>query len=310
MAYEDTFFDIPYVKLQFILEILEDTILPQTKVSALRGGMGEMLLQQNCVRDRDCVNCPFQKDCLVWDTFYSRAETRPDYVTGKDSVGYLIECGDLSTHFSAGSQLTFRLILFGRSITFFNVYLQAIAYLGMCGLGKYHAKFRIAEVRNALGKALIADQRLDMREYRIRTLGDYVRGRKRKLEKEGDHYVLVFVSPLCMKYHGEYLEQFSGEALVRGAMRRIQMLDFYMGHEAEQAEPTCFPEIKTQQVRGAEMSRYSSTQDAKMSLSGIRGKAVFEAIPEDCLDYLLAGELTHIGKNTSFGFGQYILKRE
>lgn len=35
---------VRYVKLHFHLRILEDTQLPKNKVSALRGGMGEMLL--------------------------------------------------------------------------------------------------------------------------------------------------------------------------------------------------------------------------------------------------------------------------
>ena len=33
-------------------------------------------------------------------------------------------------------------------------------------------------------------------------------------------------------------------------------------------------------------------------------------MPEDCLDYLIAGELTHVGRNSSFGFGKYVLRRE
>ena len=33
-------------------------------------------------------------------------------------------------------------------------------------------------------------------------------------------------------------------------------------------------------------------------------------MPEDCLGYLIAGELTHVGRNSSFGFGKYVLLRE
>ena len=39
---------IRYIKLHFTIVLLTDTILPVDKVSALRGGMGEMLLRANC----------------------------------------------------------------------------------------------------------------------------------------------------------------------------------------------------------------------------------------------------------------------
>ena len=44
-----------------------------------------------------------------------------------------------------------------------------------------------------------------------------------------------------------------------------------------------------------------------MPLRGIRGGMQLEKIPEDLILLLLAGEVTHIGKNTSFGFGRYRL---
>ncbi|MCC8150319.1 MAG: CRISPR system precrRNA processing endoribonuclease RAMP protein Cas6 [Lachnospiraceae bacterium] len=302
--------EIPYVKLQFQLEILENTILPQTKTSALRGGMGEMLLRQNCVRDRKCDRCPFQKRCVVWDTFYSRMEQKPGYVTGKESVGYLIECRDYSTHFATGSRLDFYLTLFGDSIVFFQMYLQAFTYLGMAGLGKNHSRFRLLEVKTMAGRRLMHDNEVDMQCYQIRTLRDYVERRKDSLRQKQGNYTMLFLSPLSMKFQGEYLNRFSGEAVVKGAMRRIEMLNYYIGNEIEMPECSEFPKIAKQRIRREETHRYSSTQDARIRLPGIKGKILFETIPEECLDYLLAGEITHIGKNTSFGFGQYIMGKE
>ena len=51
--------------------------------------------------------------------------------------------------------------------------------------------------------------------------------------------------------------------------------------------------------------RYSGTQDKKVALRGVKGDMVLSDIPEDLLPVLLAGEVMHIGKNTSFGFGRY-----
>ena len=57
--------DIRYTKLTFTIEFTEDTMLPKQKVSAIRGGIGEMLLRANCVRRRECEGCDFADECIV-----------------------------------------------------------------------------------------------------------------------------------------------------------------------------------------------------------------------------------------------------
>ena len=90
-------FEIPYIRLRFLTELLADARMPETKTAALRGGMGEMMLRQNCVMDRNCGKCFFHKACIVRNAFYTRMEKKPAYVTGDESVGYLIECTDPCT---------------------------------------------------------------------------------------------------------------------------------------------------------------------------------------------------------------------
>ena len=301
--------DIPYIRLGFFAELTEDTQMPPAKTAALRGGMGEMLLTQNCVSDRKCENCRFNKVCVVMHTFYSPMDRKPPYVTGPDSVGYLIECTDRRTHFRKGSRFSFNLILFGDSIAFFNIYLQAFCQLGMYGLGKHKARFRIREVRNTAGLPVVRGNEVEMSRYRTGMAGDYVRHRKQELKSTEGDWTLTFVTPLSMKYRQNYMKQFYGEALVKGAARRVQMLDYYTGTEADVPEFAAYPRIRAQTVREESVKRYSGTQDSRMTLRGITGTVVFEDMPDDCLDYLIAGELTHIGRNTSFGFGKYVIGR-
>ena len=40
-------------------------------------------------------------------------------------------------------------------------------------------------------------------------------------------------------------------------------------------------------------------------MKGIKGYALLPELPQDIIYLLLAGELIHIGKNTSFDFGKY-----
>ena len=51
---------IRYVDLTFVLEIER------------KGLLGQMLLEQNCIRNRKCESCDFEKECLVRRTIYSK----------------------------------------------------------------------------------------------------------------------------------------------------------------------------------------------------------------------------------------------
>ena len=47
---------------------------------------------------------------------------------------------------------------------------------------------------------------------------------------------------------------------------------------------------------------------ALLALCGVKGYMRLSMLPEEMLAALLAGEILHIGKNTSFGFGRYRVK--
>lgn len=154
-----TWMDIPYITLTFCLRFYQRVAVPENKVSALRGGLGEMLLRKNCIADRDCEACRFQDNCMVWNAFYTPMRLKPGYVTGKESLGYLIECDNLDTVMDEGHGFVFRLKLFGRNIPLFAQYLDAFWRLGQCGLGKEQAKFEIAAVYTEEEQLLLDIQR-------------------------------------------------------------------------------------------------------------------------------------------------------
>lgn len=303
---------IRYIKLHFTVEFLEDTEMPADKVSALRGGMGEMLLRSNCVRDRGCKDCDFRGECIVQRTMYTRYEVTPDFVTTNDSVGYILECEDREESFLAGDRLGFNLVLFGKTIVYFNQYMQAFFALGREGVGKNHSRFLIVSVTNTKGKTLVAGDSVYMRHYQIQTIWDYVEYRMGQIQAEGCRNTLQFQAPLTLKYQEGFLEAFHAEAIWNAVRRRIYMLECYEG-----IEPSIYgcgvpdvlpcPDIVSQRPEKASVRRYSSTQERRMILRGIKGYVQLREIPMDVLPVLLAGELTHIGKNTSFGFGRYRL---
>ena len=307
---------IRYIKLHFTLVIMEDGRLPKSKTSALRGGMGHALLTTNCIRDEKCEVCDFSEDCLVQRMMYPKMEIRPEFMKTKDSEGFVFECEDTREYFEAGDELDFTLILIGRTIVYFNQYLQAFNYLGMLGLGVEHVRFQIAKVTNTLGETLVEGTSVYKERLTVMHVSDYVRYRfssgdiKRMLD--ADRCRMVFQSPLSLKFQGKMQEDFRPDALFAAIERRVYILNCYEGlsEEGENIERPAeehLPMVEKEKVWPVKMKRYSGTQNSKVTFSGIRGWCDLKGLDESMMQLLLAGELLHIGKNTSFGFGKYTL---
>ena len=307
---------IRYVKLHFTLMIMEDGQLPKSKVSALRGGMGHALLTTNCIRDEQCNKCDFSEDCLVQRMMYPEMKIRPEFMKTKDSEGFVIECEDTREWFQAGEELEFNLLLFGRTIVYFNQYLQAFYYFGMQGIGRKHVRFQIAKVTNTTGEMLVEGSSVYKENLTVMMVSDYVRYRLasadvRRMLKAW-RCRLVFHSPLSLKHMGEMQEHFHPDAVFAAIERRLFILNCYEGKDDcgsnkddETAVEESLPVMVDEKVWPVRIKRYSGTQNSKVIFSGIRGWSDLKGIDEDMMALLLAGELLHIGKNTSFGFGKY-----
>lgn len=301
---------IRYVKLHYTIQLIEDCQLPMNKVSALRGGIGEMLLRSNCISDRDCEKCSFESECMVQRTMYSQYTIHPEglSVGSKDSIGYVIECENYETDFCAGDEIKFNLILFGKTIVYFNQYMLALYALGQNGLGKYAARFIIKSVINIKGERLLYDNNIYMHNYQYQTLYDYVQYRLSSMSEISK--ILEFKTPVTIKHQKEFMQDFNSSAIVSAVLRRVYMLDCFEGVEADvmNSLDIVIPSIVSSEEKSIDVRRYSSRQDAKMTLKGIKGQVEFDDISEELLWLLLAAEITHIGKNTSFGFGRIRVK--
>ncbi len=307
MSYADAL-KVRYVKLHIELELTEDKALPVYKSSALRGGMGEMLLRMACIRNRDCDNCGFRDVCLVQQIMYPQMPLLPDFMNNGEGPGFLIECEDYRDVAEAGGRLPFSLLLFGKNIAFFSQYMTALMMLGQVGIGKDRCRFRVAAVQNSRGRDIMESNGFRMENYEVEVLSEYIVWRKKKLEEKGILGEIRFKTPLSLKYEGKLLESFEIRPVFDAACRRIYILDCFEGIDEDVRklkEETVFPRVIYEEHRQSSVSRYSCRKNEAMTFRGIEGKLCVEEIPEPLLTVLLAGELLHIGRNTSFGFGRY-----
>lgn len=304
--------DIPYVKLHFKVIFDEDVFLPSNKAPGLRGGMGQMLLNSNCVvnpdaafAERECGACRFQSECIVQRIMYSPFVYKPSFVTQGESIGFVLDCQDFNREYYAGNSLYFDMTLFGPTIVYFNQILQAFHMLGITGLGTNRGRFHIDRITSTDGQTLVENQMVDMSRYNIRTLSEYVTYRLRNGMQEKR---MKFHTPAAITYMGIQISEFSPEAVIPSLCRRIYMLDCFTGIKVSQYAPgENMPVMKEQEARPIFTARHSERQGKKIPISGIKGYMDLDNINEDLYALLLAGEITHIGKNTKQGLGRYTL---
>ncbi len=303
---------IRYTKLQISLIFINDAEVPQHKASALRGGMGEMMLRANCICGRKCESCDFASECIVQRIMYSKFDKKPDFVTTGESIAYIVTCRDYCDYVHAGDVISFELILFGKNIVYLNQYLQAIYALGQNGLGSAQALFEIHSVVNLKGEPLLENGNIYMERYRRETVREYVDYRLRQLKPEKNNtYTIRLQTPLTVKYQGEFLTELHVDALMQAVRRRIYMLDCFEDIDGEELYHKEFPapEITEQNTYLYSVHRMSFRKSQKITLKGLRGTAVVSQVCDEIFILLLAGELVHIGKNTSFGFGKYKIEK-
>ena len=306
---QERFDSIRFQKYIFVLKTGCDAKLPLNKTSMFRGGAGEMLLRKHCLSDRNCEGCGFNDSCIVPNIYYHRFKIRPDFAQGKESEGYIFDCSDLREHFKAGDQLEFSLTLFGNVIVYFSTIMDAVYMLGQIGVGEENAHYDVVNIRNVNGEVIMKDNQVYLDHAAPLLLEDYVDKRLRELDaSENDVRIrLKMLSPCSIKSKGELKYEFDPDALANSSYRRVYVLNCFEGNEMDQHYGKDSPiEILDQETRKVTVPRFSSTQGKKLYLTGFVGEAEMK-VKAEFLPYLIAGEILHIGKNTSMGFGKYSL---
>lgn len=281
-----------------------------TLPSALRGGMGEMLLREFCIKDRDCESCGFESECVVQRIMYSKMDIEPDFMGKGDSVGYVIECDDYRRKVNAGDTMKFNLIIFGKTLVYFSNFIKAFYALGVKGLGINETKYQIVSIDNIFYEPILEGQNINMSNYKIETIGDYVHRRLESLKLD-DCVRLHFVTPLTLKYHGEFLKEFKIDAIINAICRRVYILDCFEGIEDVNLYEykKDMPCMLKQNAEHISIPRHSNRNKQYVNLKGIKRDLYIKDVSDVNVILLLVGELIHLGKNTSFGFGKYELSK-
>jgi hypothetical protein len=120
-----------------------------------------------------------------------------------------------------------------------------------------------------------------------------------------------FLTMTRLQHEGQLVRVPEFHVLVRALLRRLSTLAyFYHGVEVDldfrgmisRAEGVVTEPLT---LRWEGWQRYSARQKAAMDLGGLAGKVCYRGNLEEFLPLLAFGWLVHVGKNATFGLGQY-----
>ena len=296
--------NIRYLKLHFFIQFHEESHVYRHKPSALRGGIGNVLLNKYCLKDQKCVSCNFKGDCIARQILYGKFKIKPPSVTEGESIGYVIECEDYRELIPSHGILRFQMLLFGNTISYWRMIVEAVDELGRMGLCRADSKFGLIKVTNTIGDIIFRNGEFFPKQAEVKTVKDYVDYRLRTTKETR----VIFHTNTNITYHGEMLMQMQEKPLMAAISRRIFFLNCYEGIETNSVKMR-IPEIIDQDMKFGENRRYSNRTETAMYLKGIRGRVDFNDIDDDTYAMMLAGELVHIGKDTSFGSGRYTMEQ-
>lgn len=302
----ENIYNIRYVYLRIVLKMKESGHLPKDKESAIRGCIGNELMEAHCDSDGNCKSCDHRDACVVQKVMYSPFIIKPDFVTTGESIGYVIECDDKKTFFHDGERLQFKIILFGQSLECAGVMLNAIRKAGERGLGKDSVNYYLEYACDGRENVIYENDCFHKDRLAVDCISDYVKKRKEEIGA-GEDIRITFMTPTTIKYQKSFIDAFNPEAVLQSMARRIYMLNCFVGNDIEYPYVMVedLPTLGDENSHLESVRRYSERKNEMMTLRGLCGYMEMSDVNERMLDVILACELTHIGKNTSFGFGKY-----
>jgi len=122
------------------------------------------------------------------------------------------------------------------------------------------------------------------------------------------------ITPLRVKQKGSYSDVLDFEILMRAVLRRLTYVgQYYCGgipdiNFKELIAAAGEIESRNINLHWQDWERYSRRQNMRMKLGGLVGEIEFTGELTPFYPFLLIGQELHIGKNTTFGLGKYLVQ--
>lgn len=297
-------YNIKYSIIRFEIKFLNNSKLNINKQSALRGVIGNTLINENCLFEKDnrkCEECYLNNKCLAYNIFSPKVKSFNSNVDESISP-FIIICDDKREFIEKNNKLTFAMIFFGDTVSYIPQIIRTVRNAGN-DLGLEGNLFKLISVSNDKSEEIYCKDKFNIKKVNVRTIKEYIDNR---LNISSDISRIEIISPIRFKKNKKFQDDLIEEDLINLITRRLVILGTLEGRDIN-IEDNFILKIKDKDLRWAEYNRYSNRQKSRMSLGGIIGWIDLTHINEEAKKLLIVGELIHIGKSTSFGLGDYIL---
>ena len=305
-----------YGKYTFCCRLEDDANLPPFKGSTVRGVFGRALKKVVCaLKLKDCNDCLLQKECLysiVFETPTAAFSTR-SVPKSSPPHPFVIEPPLMSdTTLKKGDLLNFHLLLFGEINKKLPYFIYAFNEMGEIGIGKKNngrrSRFFLEKVTsNNQTVYSMSESTLHMPEEFF--ILELKKGRELPTIKSG--IVIHLKTPLRLKFKNRLTAELPFHIFVRSMLRRISSLYECYGNGEPQIDYRSLVQ-KAQDIQSRNVNltwfdwkRYSSRQGIGMQMGGIVGSVRYQGNLAEFLPFIDMCEILHVGKQTSFGLGQY-----
>lgn len=299
---------IPYRILSFQGEPEDELYLPAFKGSTFRGVLGRTLRQALCALKtfKNCRECPLYQSCYyayIFETIPDPSKPLPFNFHKYPSIPhpYVLEPPEeQKTVYQKGEAFTLQILLFGKATEYVPHFVLALQLAGEHGVGKGNKKFRINNYSVSTGELNI-------------TIEEPVK----EASPPDQELTLDFATPLRLVYQGKLVKRLEFHYLIRNLLRRVTSIYYFHCNPHLPQIPVDSligfaekVEIKEENLHWMDWERYSYRQGRRMLLGGLVGRVTFVGPLSPFYSILKAGELLHLGKNTSFGLGKYKILQE
>ena len=302
--------EVPFLRYRIAFCTTSSILLPPYSGSTIRGAFGRSLRRTSCMTHQtDCKACPLYRTCPYTQVF----ETPPpdDHVLQNFSQipnAYVIEPPKWGRHvYEVGEPLVFDIVLMGRSRSFLPLIIYSLRKAFAYDVG--HGKAELTDVflvsKDGLQRVYGPDEIQVLPHLPTTTIA----------VPSGDNVTIRMETPMRLQSNGVPLgpDLITPHNFLTTLLRRVSLLlEFECGtpltldfkalvHSTESV-------ALDKNLGWKDWQRYSSRQNQKMSLGGVVGTMKFSGLAPIWRVLLAAGQLVHVGKNTTFGLGKYTIQ--
>ena len=291
---------------------LEDIELPAYKGATFRGAFGYAFKKALCVSKitRNCSECILRKGCVYSYVFETPLPEDTSIMRKYEKIPHpfvLRPPLDDKPRIKKGEEFSLGAVLIGKAIEYVPYFVFVMEAMGEMGLGAKKGKASLTSVRDA-SKVIYRPGARDIPAWDSFSIEDVLQ------ENAPKEFKMDFLTPMrLVKNHkivGPGALDF--QVLFRTLLRRIALLgQFHCGETANgidfksMIDLSASIETKEDNLKWYDWSRYSTRQKARMPVGGLKGDITFAGNVEPFWPYLILGQKVSVGKNTSFGLGQY-----